>query len=139
MQKKLCNFYFFTKKNDFRAIFRLFTASVRSRPPGPPAVPGVLNNSKAYIPAEGSKLAQAACVRHACLRAPCVAWPLLSPSFALLLLSFGPGGLRAPCVLACAMHSLAIVITNFRSFSLLTHFGETPMCEIISPQIFWHN
>ena len=25
-------------------------------------------------------LAQAACVRHACLRAPCVAWPLLLPS-----------------------------------------------------------
>ena len=28
-------------------------------------------------------LAQAACVRHACLRAPCVAWPLLLPSFSL--------------------------------------------------------
>ena len=26
-------------------------------------------------------LAQAACVRHACLREPCVAWPLLLPSF----------------------------------------------------------
>ena len=37
------------------------------------------------------ELAQTACVRHACL--------------------------CAPCVLACAMHSLAIVITNFRSFS----------------------
>ena len=31
------------KKGDFRAIFLLFTASVRSRPPGPPAVPGVLD------------------------------------------------------------------------------------------------
>ena len=31
---------------------------------------------------------------------------------------FGPGGLRAPCVLACAMRSLAIVITNFCSFFL---------------------
>ena len=30
-------------------------------------------------------LAQAACVRHACLRAPCIAWPLLSPTFALSL------------------------------------------------------
>ena len=30
----------------------------------------------------------------------------------------GPGGLRAPCVLACAMRSLAIVFTNFRSLSL---------------------
>ena len=28
-------------------------------------------------------LTQAACVRHACLRAPCVAWPLLLPSFSL--------------------------------------------------------
>ena len=46
---------------------------------------------------------------------------------------------------ACAMHSLAIVITNFRSFFLflrlllLTHFGESPMCEIIFHPIFWHN
>ena len=32
------------------------------------------------------------------------------------LMFFGPGGLRAPCVLACAMHSLAIVITNFLFF-----------------------
>ena len=30
------------KKNDFRAFFLLFTASVRSRPPGPPVVTGVL-------------------------------------------------------------------------------------------------
>ena len=30
-------------------------------------------------------LAQAACVHHACLHAPCVAWPLLLPLFALLL------------------------------------------------------
>ena len=35
------NFFCFKKKADFRAIFLLFTASVRSRPPGPPAVPGV--------------------------------------------------------------------------------------------------
>ena len=35
-------FYFFTKKKlIFRPFFLLFTASVRSRPPGPPAVPGV--------------------------------------------------------------------------------------------------
>ena len=33
-------------------------------------------------------LAQAACVRHACLCAPCVAWPLFSPSFSLSLLFF---------------------------------------------------
>ena len=53
------------------------------------------------------KLAQAACVRHACLRAPCIAWPLLSPTFAL---SF------------------------FLRLLLLTHFGESPMCEIIFTQ-----
>ena len=39
------------------------------------------------------------------MRAPCVAWPLLLPSFSLSLF-FSPGGLRAPCVLACAMRSL---------------------------------
>ena len=64
--------------------------------------------------------------------------------------SFGPGGLRAPCVLACAMRSLAIVITIVQSFFLslsplflrfllLTQFGESPMCEITSPKSFWHN
>ena len=57
-------------------------------------------------------LAQVACVRHACLRAPCVAWPLLSPTFALSL---------------------------FLRLLLLTHFGESPMCEIIFHPIFWHN
>ena len=55
------------------------------------------------------------CVCHACLRAPCVAWPLLLPSFSL---SF------------------------FFSFSLclllLTHFGESPVCENLFPPIFWH-
>ena len=60
-------------------------------------------------------LAQAACVRHACLRAPCVAWPLLLPLFSLSLLFF------------------------FLRLLLLTHFGETPVCEIISTPIFWHN
>ena len=34
------------------------------------------------------KLAQAACVRHACLRAPCVAWQLFSPSFSLSFFLF---------------------------------------------------
>ena len=62
----------------------------------------------------------------------------------------GPGGLRAPCVLARAMRRLAIVITIVQSFFLsllffslrlllLTHFGETPVCEIIFAPIFWHN
>ena len=59
----------------------------------------------------------------------------------------GPSGLRAPCVLACAMRNLAIVITIVQSFSLflflrlllLTHFGESPVCENLFPPIFWHN
>ena len=33
------------KKADIRAFFRHFTASVRSQPPGPPAVPGVLRQN----------------------------------------------------------------------------------------------
>ena len=35
------NFYFFYGKELILAFFRLFTASIQSRPPGPPAVPGV--------------------------------------------------------------------------------------------------
>ena len=35
-------------------------------------------------------------------------WPLLLHTFVF----FGPGGLRAPCVLAFAMRSLAIVFTK---------------------------
>ena len=36
-----------------------------------------------------AQLAQAACVRYACLRAPCRSWPLLLPSFSLsFFLSF---------------------------------------------------
>ena len=33
--------FFYEKKAYFSAVFLLFTASIRSRPPGPPAVPGV--------------------------------------------------------------------------------------------------
>merc|ERR1711892_359472 len=66
------------------------------------------------------------------------------------IFGLGPGDLRAPCVLVCAMRSLAIVFTIVQSFSLsllffplrlllLTHFGESPMCEIIFHPIFWHN
>ena len=54
---------------------------------------------------------------------------------------------QAACVLACAMRSLAIVITIVQSLSfffslrllILTHFGESPMCENLFPPIFWHN
>ena len=48
-KEKFGDFYFFTKKNDFWAIFILFTASILSRPPGPPAVPGVLIYMFLYI------------------------------------------------------------------------------------------
>ena len=50
----------------------------------------------------GRILAQSVCVRHACLRAPCVAWPLFSPLFSLslfLLLFFTPMNM---------LHALAI-------------------------------
>ena len=47
-----------------------------------------------------SFLAQAACVRHACLRAPYVAWSLLSPSFSL----FWPRRL-ACAIRACVRHA----------------------------------
>ena len=46
MQKKYFfweNFIFLRKKGDFSDVFLLFMASVRSRPPGPPAVPGVFS------------------------------------------------------------------------------------------------
>ena len=58
------------------------------------------NSTKSWV---GLILAQVACMRHACLRAPCVAWPLLSPTFALLSFSF----------------------FFFLRPLLLTHFGET--------------
>ena len=38
----LCYLYFLRKTTDFRAIFLLFMARVRSWPPGPPLVPGVI-------------------------------------------------------------------------------------------------
>ena len=60
-------------------------------------------------------LAQAACVRHACaMRVPCVAWPLLLPTFALSLFFL------------------------FVRFLILTHFGETLEAENLFPSIFWH-
>ena len=60
--------------------------------------------------------------RLACaMRAPCVRHACAMRSLAIVITiirSFGPGGLRAPCVLACAMRSLAIVITIVQSFFL---------------------
>ena len=93
-------------------VFLLFMASVRSRPPGPPAVPGVtlllffslrllLLTHFGETPVVENLVAQAACVRHACLRAQ------LGHCYYRLL--------------------------------LLTHFGETSVCEIIFHPIFWHN
>ena len=77
--------------------------------------PLLANFLKLMLGKHALQLAQAACVRHACLRAPCVAWPLLPPTFGL---------------------SSFIL---FLRFLLLTHFGETPVCEIIFALIFWHN
>ena len=53
---------------------------------------------------------------------------------------------QADCVLTSAMRNLAIVITIVQSFFffslrllLVTHFGESPVCENLFPPIFWHN
>ena len=54
-------------------------------------------------------LAQAACVRHACLLAPCVLACAMRACVRHACLC-------TPCVLACAMRSLAIVITIVQSF-----------------------
>ena len=60
--------------------------------------------------------------------------------------SFGPGGLGAPCVLACAMRSLAIVITIVQSFFLSlsvfcfwTTSGNLPCVKICFPKYFGIN
>ena len=61
------------------------------KPPGPKSLINYFIKGNLYLIFKylfysfGRKclLAQAACVRHVCLRAPCVAWPLLSPSFSL--------------------------------------------------------
>ena len=91
-----------------------------------------------------------ACAMHA----PCVAWPLLLPSFSLFLFFFAQAAcLRHACAMrACVRHAwlghcyhhrsvfLSFALSSFfLCFLLLTHFGESPMCEIISPPIFWHN
>ena len=46
--------------------------------------------------------------------------------FVPMIVSFGPGGLFAPCMLACAMHSLAIVITLVQS--LFFSFFSSVFC-----------
>ena len=64
-----------------------------------------------------------------------------------LLFSFGPGGLRAPPVVADrseAGHCFHLLFFFFFFFLFLrillfTHFGETPVAEILFPPIFWHN
>ena len=43
--KKKCKFIFSQKKTDFRVFCRLFTASFRSRSPGPHTVPGVFSST----------------------------------------------------------------------------------------------
>ena len=58
--------------------------------------------------------------------------------------SFGPGGLCAPCIvwpLLLPTFSLFLLFLSFffLRLLLLTHFGETPVCKIIPPPIFWHN
>ena len=38
-----------------------------------------------------------------------------------------------------SLFSLSSFFLFFLRFLLLTHFGETPMCEIIFHPLFWHN
>ena len=53
--------------------------------------------------------------------------------------SFGPGGLRAPCVAwPLLLPSFSLSLSLLRLL-LLTHFGESPVCENLFPPIFWHN
>ena len=55
-------------------------------------------------------------------------WPLLAQA-----------ALHAPPEVAYAM-AIVIVSSFFsRHILLLTHFEETPVCEIIFAPIFWHN
>ena len=55
-----------------------------------------------------------------------------------------PGGLRA-CVrhaqLGHGYYHRSVFLSSFffLRLLLLTHFGETPVCEIIVAPIFWHN
>ena len=73
-------------------------------------------------------LAQAACVRHACLRAPCVAWPLLSPSFSLSFSLLAQAAcvrhasLRAPCVAWPLLLPLFSLFPSFYFFLLILQF-----------------
>ena len=95
----------------------------------------------------GLILAQAPCVRHACLHAPCITWPLLSPSFGLQLIEWNIGPASSACANrgGVAMRSLPLLLPNFGLLSfclrllLLTHFGESPVYENLFPQIFWPN
>ena len=58
-----------------------------------------------------------------------------------LINEIGPGGLRAPCIawpLLLPSFSLFYIFSLLRLL-LLTHFGESPVCENLFPPIFWHN
>ena len=49
MQKKMVILIFYEKEQIFERFFLLFTAIVRSQPPGPPAVPGVFFKGKRSV------------------------------------------------------------------------------------------
>ena len=99
-KKKLGNFYFLTKKMIFLAFFLLFKASVRSRPPGPPAVPGV------FSPFFSLRLLL---LTHFGESSMCE----------IIFIDFGPGGLRAPCVRhASAMRAPCVLVcVKFETFN----------------------
>ena len=92
----LCAINFNT--NSFPTIFNQIGPYLRksnnthNEPINPPLITWrgeKVENSRLVCAIRACVLAQAACMRHTCLRAPCVAWPLLLTSFTLLFL-FSP-------------------------------------------------
>ena len=83
------------------------------------------------------------CVHHPRWRLQCVAGHYYYHR-SVFLSFFGPGGLRAPCVIECAMCSLAIIITIVQSFFLFLFSvfcfwptsGNLPCAKICFPQYF---
>ena len=94
-------------------IIKNLKASKISKTPKTPILP--LCIIIYYLPLSASTIHYHLLTTIILAQAPCIAWPLLFPSFGLFSLFF----------------SLRLL--------LLTHFRESPVCEIIVHTIFWHN
>ena len=102
--------------------------------------PKIANISATHYPNIGSFSRQFRKLKlvQACLRAPHV----VADEAKMAIV--GPGGLRVPCVawpLLSPLFGPLFSLSFFFSLRLLlfTHFGESPVCENLFPQIFWHN